>query len=284
MKLEERDERVLALLGTQTRSVSDLAAASDVPVEGLERRLADLADNGLVYDLGNGRYERTESGRRVLVASPAGTLDERIDTSPEVERAIDEFDLRSDEADAVRHAFAFLRYWGRVTEAELVDAIYTEATAERETPDEWWEELVCEPLAALPGVERPTGDDEPWRYTGVPEADTPCSDGRRVLSKRHPVYGDVKHALESLDFDETEREAARAAFVSLYRRGEMSERDVCEAIYPRHTAGYESPQAWVDGVVRPTFEALPGVERTEADTWRYPRAGRIGAGDRPRRE
>lgn len=137
MKLEDPDKRVLALLGTQTRSVSTLAADLDVPPEKLADRLAVLADNGLVYDLGDDRYERTESGRRVLVTSAAGTADERIDTTPEIEQAIDEFDLRPDEADAVRHAFAFLRYWGRVTEEEIFDAIYREAAAGRETPEEW---------------------------------------------------------------------------------------------------------------------------------------------------
>lgn len=270
MKLEERDKRILALLGTRVRSISSLAASLEVPSEELDERLADLADNGLVYDRGDGRYERTESGRRVLVTS-TGIVDERIDTSPAIERAIDAFTLRPDEADAVRHAFAFLRYWGRVTEEELVDAIYSEATAGRETPEEWWSDLVSEPLAALPGVERPTEHDRFWRYTGTPEAGEPLTDGRRILSRTHPVYGDVKHAIESLDLTEAEREAARAAFGYLYRRGDATECDVCEAIYPEYAAGYDSPEAWWDGVVGAAFEALPGVERTSERTWRYRR-------------
>ena len=269
MKLDECDKRVLALLGTQSRSVSTLAADLDVPPEKVSTRLADLADNGLVYDLDDDRYTRTESGRRVLVASAAGTADERIDTSPEVERTIDEFDLRADEADAVRHAFAFLRYWGQVTEEEIIDAIYDEAPAGRETPAEWWDDLVEEPLAALPGVEEPGGDDDPWRYQGTPEASALFTDGRRVFSRTHPVYGDVKHALESLDLTEAEREAARAAFVCLYRRGEVTDRDVRETVYPEHPAGYDSSEAWWDEMVTKTFDALPGVERTGENGWRY---------------
>ena len=270
MKLDGRDERTLALLGTRSRPVVDLAADLDVPPAELERRLADLADNGLVYELGDGRYERTESGRRVLLTS-AGVADERIDTSPEVERTLEEFDLGPDEADAVRHAFAFLRYWGRVTPEEFVDAVYSEAPAGRATPDEWWDGLVGEPLAALPGVVAPDDEREPWRYAGRPEADEPDADGRRVLSKTHPVYGDVKHALESLDLTGTEREAARAAFGYLHRRGEVTGDDLRRVVYPEYPAGCESPEAWSDGVIRKAFEALPGVERAGEGAWRYRR-------------
>ena len=270
MKLESRDERTLALLGTRSRSASDLAAELGVPVGNLERRLADLADNGLVYDRGGGRYERTESGRRVLLTS-AGAVDERIDTSSEVERALARFELGPDEADAVRHAYAFLRYWGRVTEEELVDAIYSEAPAGRTTSDEWWDGLVSEPLAALPDVAAPEEDGEAWRYAGTPEADEPSADGRRVLSKTHPVYGDVKHALESLDLTEAEREAARAAFGYLYRRGVATDDELCRTVYPGYAAGYESPQAWWEGAIREAFEALPGVKRTGERAWQYRR-------------
>lgn len=271
MKLEERDKRILALLGTRGRSVRDLARSLDIPVEDLRERLAELADNGLVDARNDDRYERTESGRRVLVTSMAGMVDERIDTTPEIEQTLDEFDLRSDEADAVRHAFAFLRYWGRVTEEELIDAVYSEASAGRESPDEWWNDLVSEPLAALPVVNRPRRDGEPWGYRGSPEIRERLSDGRRVLSKTHPVYGDVKHALESLDFGESEREAARAAFVYLYRRGQTTGEDVREAVYPEYPADSATPSEWWDAIEE-AFEALPGVEQTPRGTWRYSRA------------
>jgi len=190
MTLEERDKRVLALIGTQVRPISDLAAALDTPAEELEDRLADLTDMGLVYDRGDGHYERTESGRRVLITSAEGAIDERIDTAPKIEQTIEKFDLRADEVDAVRHAFTFLRYWGRATAEEIVDAIYSEVPAGRETPEEWWEKLVCSPLAALPTVEQPTEDGGPWRYTGTPEAGEQSANGRRVLSETHPAHGD----------------------------------------------------------------------------------------------
>jgi hypothetical protein len=92
-----------------------------------------------------------------------------------------------------------------------------------------------------------------------------------VLSRTHPVYGDVKHALESLALSPAERAAARAAFAFLYRRGETTERELGEAVFPDHRAGYASPGAWWDGVVRDAFDALPGVERVHEDAWRYRR-------------
>lgn len=271
MKLGEDDRRLLALLGTRPRSVSTLVAAFDAPPGEVADRLSALADNGLVSDAGDDRYGRTESGRRVLVTS-VGTVDERIDTSPEVEDAIETFDLRADEADAVRHAYAFLRYWGHATDAEIVDAVYDEADAGRSTAAEWWNDLVRGPLAALPGVEEPAREGDPWRYTGTPEADTPLADGRRVLSRTHPVYGDVKHALESLDLADAEREAARAAFAHLYRHVEVTDRDLRETVYPEYPAGYESPGAWLDGLVERVFSELPRVERANGHAWRYRRA------------
>ena len=271
VKLDDDDRRLLALLGTGTRALEDLADGMDVPPAELEARLAELADNGLVDARGEGRYARTESGRRVLVASATGAVDERVDTDPAVESALESLDLGPAEADAVRHAFALLRYWGSVTAEEIADAIFSEAPAGRGTPAEWWDEVVSGPLAALPGVEPPTREGAPWRYTGRREAEEPSADGRRVLSRHHPVYGDVKHALESLDLSPDEREAARAAFGQLYRRGEASEDEIGEVVFPAHPAGHESSDGWWDGFLRDAFEALPGVEQAGTGAWRYRR-------------
>lgn len=277
MKLDERDRRTLARLGTRTLGAADLADDLGVPQTVLHERLAGLADNGLVVERGDGRYERTESGRRVLVAAATGAVDERVDTTPEVEAALEA--LGPAEADAVRHAFALLRYWGSVTDAEIQEAVFSEAPAGRDSPAEWWAEVVREPLASLPGVEAPTECGGPWRYAGPPEAGEPGTDGRRVLSRFHPVYGDVKHALESLELSPDEREAARAAFGYLYRRGGASEEEIGRAVYPDQPAGYPSVEAWWDGAIRDAFDALPGVERIAGEgsgaaggaTWCYRR-------------
>lgn len=271
MKLDGDDLRLLALLGTDDRGVDALATALEAPPDEVAAQLAALADNGLVVDRGDGRYRRTESGRRVLVAEATGAVDERVDTTPAVESALDAFSLAPDEADAVRHAYALLRYWGRLTPEEIADAIYSEAPAGRATPGEWWTGLVREPLGALPGVEPPSDGEGAWRYSGEPEAAEPAADGRRVLSSLHPVYGDVKHALESLDLDAADREAARAAFGRLYRRGEVTEAELVEAVFDSRPVGDAAADAWLESVLRPTFEALPGVERADGGAWRYRR-------------
>lgn len=207
--------------------------------------------------------------RPVAALADAGDAADRVDTSPEVETALDALGLGPDETDAVRKSFAFLRYWGRVTAEEVADAVFPEAPAGRETPTAWWEGLVRDSLSTLPDVVAPTTPDGEWRYANPAEADD-GADGRRVLSKLHPVYGDVRHAVASLDLTDAEREAARAAFTVLYRRESVTERDVSDAVYADHPAGYPSPDAWWGGFLRATFDALPGVERVDG-AWRYRR-------------
>lgn len=93
-----------------------------------------------------------------------------------------------------------------------MEAVYPEAPAGRETPEEWWDDLVREPVAALSRVGAPSEEDAFRRYAGVPETDTLDAHGRRVLSRLHPVYWDAEHAIEPLEFTDAEREAARTAF------------------------------------------------------------------------
>jgi len=269
MELTDRDTRILAALGADPRRAGPLAARLGVPQSALRERLAGLAENGLVYDLGDGRYQRTGSGRRVL-GTTAGTHDERLDTTPAVEQVLASFDLGPDATEAVRSAFAFLRYWGRATTDEIVDAVYSERPAGYGTADAWWTGCVCDPLAALPGVDPPVHDGDDWRYAGQPEVSAPLSDGFRPFARHgHPPYGSVKHAVESLDLSPTEREAVRAAFSTLRRAGEASEAEIAAAVYPDHPAGYGSAGAWWDGFLRAAFLALPGVRRVHGSVWRY---------------
>lgn len=268
MKLDERDLAVLELLDAGPRPVADLAEDLGAPPAPLADRLADLADNDLVVERGDGRFERTESGRRVLVASPEGAMDNRIDTSPEVERALAEIDLGPDEADAVRSAFALVRYWGGITRAEITDAVYSETPAGYDSPDAWWTDCVRDALASLPDVEPPDSPDDPWRYDGVPEAADPRAEGRRMLDRDGPTFASVKQAVESLGLGEPEREAVHAAFSTLRQRGAATEEAIADAVYADHRAGYDSPESWWDGFLRGVFEELPHVERTD-EGWTY---------------
>ncbi|QLG29672.1 hypothetical protein HUG10_18870 (plasmid) [Halorarum halophilum] len=286
MKLDAADRTILNALGTEARSpeelAEELAAELDVGRADLDARLADLADNGLVTDPGDGRVQRTDSGRRV-VATSAGERDNRIDTSPEIEAVLGMFGLGPDGAEAVRGAFAFLRYWGEATVDELVDAIYSEDPADYGTGDAWWSDLVRDPLAALPGVVAPVDPDEPWRYAGPAEVNTPGADGTRRLARPgHQPYGSVKHAIESLELEPSEREAVRAAFGFLRREGEASEADIAAAAYHDHPADYPTPDTWWDECVRDAFAELPGVSRADGDVWRYRQrtsSGQSGSAD-----
>ena len=280
MKLTESDRHVLATLGSTPRDADwlvdalDESAEGDRPPDDLRERLAEFADNGLVRERDDGRYERTESGRRLLVTA-GGRMDEAVDTGPDVEAAIEAADLAPDAADAVRGAYAFLRYWGEATVDEIVDAVYSEWPANFESAAAWWD-AVGEALATLPDVAAPeanSADDSrlsTWRYTETPEVTTPESDGFLPSKRRgdHP-YGSVKHAIEDLDLSDAERTAVRAAFGVLRRRGEASEDEIGDAAFAAHSAGHETTEAWWDDPVGEAFEALPGVERADGDRWRY---------------
>lgn len=275
MKLTESDRRLLAALGPESRDVESIADALDEPREGLAERLSAFADNGLVREVGDGRYQRTESGRR-LVVTEDGRMDAAIDTSPAIEEAITTADLAPDAADAVRAGYAFLRYWGSATGDEIVDAIYPEWPAGFESAADWWEKI-GPALAELPDVTRKDADRSPverYHYAGTAEVSTPVSDGFLPSERRgHNTYGSVKHAIESLDRSAIEREAVGAAFGVLRHRGEANEAaatadEVAAAAFDAHPAGFEDAGEWWDDLVAPAFEALPGVRRVDG-RWRY---------------
>lgn len=269
MQLEDRDRHLLGALGTEARTVSTIGAILEVSADEVSARLDTLADNGLVHKLDDDRYERTESGRRVLVAEGSGAVDGRIDTSTAVEETLESYDLRADENEALRRAYGFLRYWGAVTDAEIADAVYSEVPAGHDSQQEWFDDVISQRLGALPDVKPPESEESQWRYTGRAGATDAVADGRRVLTQTHPGFGDVRHAIETLDLDEAERAAARAAFAYLYHQRETTADDIRSDLYPTHPAGYDSADAWWETLVVEVFEELPGVVRTGDCRWRY---------------
>lgn len=268
MKLDDGDRAVLSRLGSVPRSIPPLAEELGTTTSALSQRLDALADNGLVYRLDDGRVQRTESGRRVL-RTKGGTADERIDTSPAVERTLKAFTLTPEEAEAVRGSFVFLRYWGSATADEIIDAVYSEDPAGYETGDAWWSECVREPLAALPKVVQPARPGESWRYAGRPEVATPLSSGFAPVKWRgRQSTASVKQAIESLGLSAGEKDAIRAAFSHLRQHGAATESELKRTVYPQQSGGYDSPGAWWTTCVRPAFERLPGVSLS-GETWRY---------------
>jgi len=282
MKLDRDDLAVLSRLGPTPRPIPGLAADLGMPPAALERRLSALGDNGLVTR-GDGGVRRTESGRRVLRTS-AGDRDERIDTTPAVERALAGFDLDPATADAVRHAYVLLRYWGRATPNEIVDAVYPEVPAGYATSDRWWTEGVRGPLSALPNVAPPPRPGAPWRYAGRAEVETPLSDGFAPASWRdHRAAVNVVRAVEAADVSPVTREAVRTAFDCLRERGRATDGELRRAVAPlarravagrhpeaasRASATAPTLDAWWRERVAPVLERVPGVARA-GRRWRY---------------
>lgn len=269
--LDDRDEAILARLRAGNADVGSLAAAVDCDGEYLRDRLPELADNGLVLRVHSDVYAITANGERTIDSAADGTTDDRIDTPPAVEDALESFDDRADRTDAVRSAFAFLRYWGEAIESEIVDAVYSEHPAGFDAPDEWWTECVRDRLAALPRVEPPESADRPWRYTGTPTVEKRTADGRDVSGPAPDAQTSVKYALERSELTADERAAVRAAFDFLAGEGEASVDEITAAVYPDRDAGYGSASEWWAECVREPFRSLPGVERSDADDdrWRY---------------
>lgn len=266
-KLTEGDRRLLRQLASEPADATALAAATDADADAVEERLAVMAGNGLVRESESGDgYELADSGRRLLGSPGDGTADDRVDVSPEAEEALASLGLSADREEAVRAAFAFLRYWGNATPSELRDAVFTERPAEYDSRRAWWDEFVADALAALPDVEPADGaedsDDARWRYAGRPGVRDDDADGRDVLDgvksgvrASQRKFGSARHAIESADLTDDERAAARSAFALLEREEDVSEEELFADRDPSEVA--------LDALA-----SVPGVRR-DGGRWRY---------------
>ncbi|MFC6730690.1 hypothetical protein ACFQDG_18735, partial [Natronoarchaeum mannanilyticum] len=227
--LRDEDRAILETLEDANRSLDAIAEELDRDPDDLDDRLQELHDNGLVHAKGEG-WSLTRDGRNLLRAPGDGSADDRIDTPEEVEAAIQSFQVRPDRTDAIRAAFAYLRHWDEATAGEIAADVYDEHPAGYPDPDEWWEQFVREYLAELPGVQRPD-DGETWRYDetagdggtatrdDAASADRPRKNGREVdLDEPTDPRGGLKHALETLDATDAERDAVLAAAALLRER------------------------------------------------------------------
>lgn len=162
--LDDRDEAVLERLRQGNADVESLSANLDLEAASLRDRLPELADNGLLERV-DGEYALTDHGVRA-VATPDELAADRMGTPLDVDEHVRSLELRPDREAALRDAFSFLRYWGQAYGSEIVDAVYDETPAGYDSGRAWWDDCVRERLAALPSVEPPASDDEPWRYDG----------------------------------------------------------------------------------------------------------------------
>lgn len=254
---------------------STLAAEGDRSAEAFERTLSDLADDGLVAPADEG-YELTPSGRRVL-QTDAGVGDEsRPDVPPEIAREIASFGLAPDAEDAVFRALAFLRNWGSATANEIIDAAYSEAAAGYDRGEAWWDELVRDRLAELPGVVPPAdegdggdaaedGDedrDDRWRYEGDDASIASAADGRRVFDADADRYGSARHAIERGATTDAEADALSAAFETLATADAATTDELAAAADEAAASEVEFDR------LADELEAVPGVER-DGVRWRY---------------
>lgn len=264
--LDDRDEEILRHLRRSSADVGDLANALGCSSDYLESRLPALADNDLVTRTDDGGFAITDSGRRAIAGTPAGRMDDRLDTPDPVESRIRSYDLRADREAAVRGAFAFLRYWGDALEAEIVDAIYSETPAGYDSADEWWTDLVRDHLAGLPFVDPAESWDTPWRYTGTATVDSETDDGETgagEIDADETDSADGRTAPGNRDAPEDDRFTMAGGAAAVDEPGKSS------AVFPLASARYAvtqldaSPDA--RAAVRRAFAVLVREEETNPD-------------------
>lgn len=268
--VDETDRAVLAAIGdgrvTEEAIEERVASRLDPPPDDLADRLRRLGENALLERAGDGRYELTENGVRLLNATGRGDRDDRIDTPADVAAAIESLELPPAETDAVRTSFSFLRYWGDATTAEVIDAAYSEVPAGYDDADRWWADCVGDSLAVLPRVEGSpdSGPAARWTYDGTAVVEGSAdSDGRAVMEDIDGPsrFGSVRRGIEVAARTDEERRAVRAAFAALFDRGSATSRELVEAANDLETQ--ETTHLETEELLEEFLEVLPDVERDQ---------------------
>ena len=264
--LTERDLALLVVLSDDPADVDALADHTDLQADALDDRLAVLLDNGLVREA-DGAYALTDSGRRLIRAPGDGSADDSIDAPDEVREAFRARGLEADRLDAALAAFAFLRYWGTATGAEIADGVFSEAPLEYATADAWWEEFARDHLAAVPTVDPPETEGDFWRFAGRPGVSDLSEDGRNRLFDHgaDERYASATEAMAAMDVPDGRRRAVAAALAALLGGDEAGTDDLRAAV--SEAGDGEDGGADADDVLG-TLERLPGVVRS-GDRWRY---------------
>ncbi len=274
--LTEDDRALLAALESRTATAAELAdrTGDDRSADELDERLDLMADNALVTSV-QGGYELTEDGRRLLRAPGDGSADETIDAPEEVQAAFRDRGLKADRLDAALAAFAFLRFWGAATAAEIADGAFGEEPLGFDSAAAWWDEFARDQLVALPTVEPPADDGGFWRFDGPAGVTDISEDGRKVVFGRTresdtPEYASATEAMVETGLSDDRRLAVSAALAALQRTDEADTGTLREAAagVGAEGAGESADADWLESGLLDALERLPGVVR-DGDRWRY---------------
>jgi hypothetical protein len=262
--LTETDLAMLAELYRGPTDVSVLAQSVDIPPDQLSERLVFLTENGLMHET-DGIYKLTASGSRVLRVPGDESADNSIDAPQSVLWSLQSRGLRADRLDAVLATFAFLRYWGKATAAELKDGVFSEVPLEYKTTERWWTEFVRDHLAVVPTIEPPSTESGFWRFTGTPGIADLNENGWKVVFGRGAAtprrYASATEAMVDMELTDDERLAVAAALGRLQRD---SETDI-ESLWTVVTTvrnGDENGDEGAKDAVLDVLVRLPGVVRS----------------------
>ena len=268
--LTETDLAILSQLHQSPTNTVTLAQSVDIPPDRLSNRLAFMVDNGLIREIDNA-YEVTASGSRVLRVPDDEIVDNSIDVPRSVLWTLQSRNLRADQLDAVLATFAFLRYWGKATAAELKDGVFSEVPLEYETAERWWTELVSDHLAAVPTIEPPATENGFWQFTGTPGIADLNENGWRVVFGRGADaperYASATEAMVDMELTDEERLAVAAALGTLQRDSE-ADKESLRAVATTVRNSDKNVSNGVEDTVLDILIRLPGVVRSE-DCLRY---------------
>lgn len=268
--LTETDLAMLAELYRDPTDAGVLVQDVDISSDQLSERLAFLAENGLIQKT-DGIYKLTASGSRVLRAPGDESADNSIDAPRSVLWSLQSRGLRADRLDAVLATFAFLRYWGKATAAELKDGIFSEVPLEYETDERWWTEFVRDHLAAVPTIEPPDTENGFWRFTGTPGIADLNEDGWKVVFGRGADapgrYASATEAMVDMDLADDERLVVAAGLRALQYEREADIESLRTAAMTVRDRNKNVDEGARDGLLA-VLVRLPGVVRSE-DRLRY---------------
>lgn len=267
--LTETDLAVLVELYRSPEDAITLAQSGDIRPDQLSTCLTFLTNNGLIQKHGD-TYELTASGSRVLRVPGSEHADDSIDVPRSVHWLLQSRGLRTDRLDAVLATFAFLRYWGKATAAELKDGVFSEVPLEYETTERWWTDLIRDHLAAVPTIESPTNENCFWRFTGTPGLADLNENGWKVVFGRGADlperYASATEAMVDMGVTDMERLAIAAALTTLQRERETDIESVRTAAATARTT--DEADGDVADIVPDILVRLPGIVRSE-NTLRY---------------